>query len=288
MKSLRALLTQEYRTLQSTERTLQKALRNLFEEESVELSDIVDVEYLYCTEDGLLQFARLSDRISKSEAKRLKSDVAKIKKSFPNAKDFPFSKIRFDKLNRLQALEARVIVSELRTAVQERNLIVSHLMKQSKRVLDDILDEYEIDRKIDADRIAEDKKRPILTSVYNNHYTEAKKIATKIENAIMRKDTLKKATKAVVDYSVSTSLKNAMKIVFTGGTRVTTEATGEALKDTDLKYYSVFVDDNKACEFCIEISKKQKKKPVPFKEMATGVNAPPYHPYCRCYIEIAD
>lgn len=272
-------------------------MRSLFEEESVELSDIVDVEYLKCTEDGLIQYARLSDKISKAEANRLKSDTKGLVNAFGRRKDFPFTVTKFDKLNRLEAMNARIILAEIKIAVRERDLIVAHLIKQSKRVLDDILDEYEFledtvkQNKIKPASIVESGTvaygKTIEESVYNNHYKEATKISQKIQNSIMRKDELKKAKDYVTTYSKATSMSNATRLMFTEGTRVTTETIGEAFQDTGLKYYSVYVKDGKACETCVGISKKQKAHPVRFNDMKVGENAPPFHAYCRCHIEIA-
>jgi SPP1 gp7 family putative phage head morphogenesis protein len=289
MKSLEAILTQEYQGLQSTELTLQKQLRSLFETEAVELGDIVDIEFLRCTENGMVKFAKLSEAITSAEARLLQESVDYLQDYFPDAVEFPFSVLSFDRMNRLEGMKAKIISQELETAIKEYELLRQHLMKQAERVLYDLLDEYEMEpRSFDIEEIAENKAYPLLQTVYKNHMSESQRIIRMVSDAIIRNDNAMKTAEAVENYSENSAYQSAMRVAFTEGTRVTTECAKEIFKDTGLKYFTVYVDDGKACEVCVGIAKTQAVNPVDFKDMVVGVNAPPYHPYCRCHIEIAN
>lgn len=264
-------------------------MRNLFETEAVELGDIVDIEFLRCTENSMVKFSKLSETISHAEALLLQESVEALQEYFPEAKDFPFSVMSFDRMNRLEGLWAKVVSQELETALKEYELIKQHLMNQARRVLYDLLDEYELEeRSFNIEEIAENKTYPLLETVYKNHMNESQRIVKMISDAIIRNDTAMKTAEAVESYSESVAYQNAMRVAFTEGTRVTTECAKEIFKDTDLKYFTVYVKDGKACEVCVGIAETQSVKPVLFKDMLVGVNAPPYHPYCRCHIEISN
>lgn len=78
--------------------------------------------------------------------------------------------------------------------------------------------------------------------------------------------------------TMDSSLKVAKKLVMTEQAYFTTVAQKDAYKELDVEEFEVVETlDGKTCEVC----GKWDGKPFPISELQPGVNAPPFHPFCR-------
>lgn len=78
--------------------------------------------------------------------------------------------------------------------------------------------------------------------------------------------------------SMNTSLSNAKRLVLTEQAYFTTLAQKDSFAELDVEEYEIVATlDGKTSEICQE----QDGRHYPVKDMQAGVNAPPFHPYCR-------
>ena len=94
---------------------------------------------------------------------------------------------------------------------------------------------------------------------------------------VMTGSTPKKAIKNI-QKAMNTSLANAKRLVVTEQAYFTTLGQKDCFNELDVEEYEIVATlDSDTSEICQEMDGKH----FPTKEMIPGVNAPPFHPYCR-------
>lgn len=79
--------------------------------------------------------------------------------------------------------------------------------------------------------------------------------------------------------AMNTSRANVARVVFTEQAYYTTLAQHDAYDNLEVEEYEVVCTlDNKTCDVCGSYDGKH----YPTKDMEVGINAPPWHPNCRC------
>ena len=87
----------------------------------------------------------------------------------------------------------------------------------------------------------------------------------------------KKAIKNI-QQAMNTSLSNAKRLVLTEQAYFTTLGQKDAFGELDVEEYEIVSTlDSKTSEICQQMDGQH----FPLKDMQLGVNAPPFHPYCR-------
>lgn len=82
-----------------------------------------------------------------------------------------------------------------------------------------------------------------------------------------------------VQTAMNTSKSNATRLVMTEQAYFTTLAQKDAFKELDVEEFEIVATlDGITCDTCGSHDGKH----YPLKYMETAVNAPPFHPYCRC------
>lgn len=82
-----------------------------------------------------------------------------------------------------------------------------------------------------------------------------------------------------IQNAMNTSKSNATRLVMTEQAYFTTIAQKDAFKELDVEEFEIVATlDGITCSVC----GSRDGEHYPLKYMETGVNAPPFHPYCRC------
>ena len=82
-----------------------------------------------------------------------------------------------------------------------------------------------------------------------------------------------------IQKAMNTSKSNAARLVMTEQAYFTTLAQKDTYKDLDVEEFEIVATlDGTTCKVC----GGRDGEHYPLKYMETGVNAPPFHPYCRC------
>lgn len=81
-------------------------------------------------------------------------------------------------------------------------------------------------------------------------------------------------------YDFGVSFHDAQRIVRTETIRIMNQSAADAYSDAGLDEYEVLADQSEVCDHCESFNGKRFR----IKDQVIGVNAPPFHPNCRCCI----
>lgn len=99
-----------------------------------------------------------------------------------------------------------------------------------------------------------------------------------LSRMVMTGEAPKRAIKNI-QTAMNTSKSNATRLVMTEQAYFTTVAQKDAYKELDVEEFEIVAPlDGVTCEKCGSHDGEH----YPLKYMETAVNAPPFHPYCRC------
>ena len=116
------------------------------------------------------------------------------------------------------------------------------------------------------------------TNVWKNKTKLINTLDQELTRMILTGETPQKAIQNIKK-AMNTSLSNAKRLVLTEQAYFTSLAQKDAYAELDVEEYEIVSTlDNRTCSDCGEFDGKH----FSMNEMSPGVNAPPFHPYCRC------
>lgn len=259
-------------------------MQNLYETEAVDMIDIVDTLYITGTDENVISTAYLSDYLSRGELNSVRRTVQTLQQKLNMSVPAMDRVLQFDKINRLTAFETKMYCIALDTAVLEYGWVYGHLNRHALRVIRD-MQKYYKGKDVKPSSVV---GRSLKETIANRHLIEANRVVNEVENALIRKDNIKQIQQALNATVVKSGTTWGKSTMFTEGTRVTNEAVKQTLDETELKFYTVHVQDAKVCGVCESVALAQQADPVPVRDMEVGVNAPPFHVNCRCKIDFVE
>lgn len=287
-KPIYPILQQRYKAIEKKEDALRSQFATLRKAKLKPLQDLIYGLYRDCVDGDTVDYSLMFKRISRQTANQIKYVVDKMRKE-TDIVSFPFTVTRFDQLNKLDAVKAQIIVNELEQA-NELNVLLEaylhdHIFATMMATVSALAIDYQItDKAVKA--VATNKDHPIKEALQEQHYKIAERTALMLQQAITRGEDAEKAVDLITAYANKRDKNSDDRLMYTEDTRATVEAVEEVLEDRVDYFRTVCVHDGKACDICTGIEAEQKLHPVPMKNFVSGVNAPPFHPYCRCSIEV--
>ena len=116
------------------------------------------------------------------------------------------------------------------------------------------------------------------TNIWKNKTKLINTLDQELSRMVLTGETPQKAIQNIKK-TMDTSLSNAKRLVLTEQAYFTSLAQKDAYAELDVEEYEIVSTlDNRTCGDCGEFDGKH----FPMNEMSPGVNAPPFHPYCRC------
>lgn len=240
--------------------------------------------------DGKPTSRKLLERISIQEALSLRNTATELKRRLsrpefePLMNDYPLNIQQFDQLNRVGACKAFMTMEELKTACMVMDVLHNHWKDWLDEMTDVTLMYFEMGNLVKAlePHLMDDWQ----LSLCRNHVIEGVESATRTIQAIMRGQSLELTQQEVNAYLTRKESYIDRSALFTGNTMVTEYGIMDIIWDYVDAFHSVTVKDDKTCQTCRDIEEEQNAEPVPMEEYAPGVTAPPFHEFCRCYIEV--
>lgn len=289
-KPLAPVLKERYTALEKSEANLRRDLKTVYAANAASIAEIVAVLYQDCTKGDKIRYANLFTSISKQQAAKLEQQTEHYRRVYGDycAADFPFTVSKFDRLNRLDAAKAELILNELEAGDRTNDLLMSmlryHVVATMAATAAAIAVKYSAtDEAIES--VVRNKQYPILKSLYEQHRAAGEREATLLKESLTRGEQPEKAAKSLTEYAEKRAKNSTDKLMYTEDTRATVEAVADVVKDYMPYFATVTVGDGKVCDHCEQIAAAQAADPVPFSAFQTGVTAPPFHPWCRCGIE---
>lgn len=116
------------------------------------------------------------------------------------------------------------------------------------------------------------------SSVWNNKAKLVGQLDQELSRMVLTGASPDKAIRNI-QKAMETSKNNASRLIMTEQAYFTTQAQRDTYKELDVEEYEVVATlDKRTCDVCGSFDGKK----YPLSEMEVGVNAPPFHPRCRC------
>lgn len=239
--------------------------------------------------DGNLKYSRLLQKIDRNTAKSLQTMQEELLEKLDGDEfaevrgEYPLSVMDFDQLNRIDAVKAIYGMADLKTAMRESVLIREHFEMWADTVFAMVETYYGI-KSLSKIKVQHDFE----PQLYHQRLTAGLDAGKRASLDLLRAMPVDKAIDDVTGYLAKKDKQVTDRIVFTEGTTVTEEVAVEAIKDRVQAFRSISVKDGKTCADCKAIETEQEANPVPIDNYMPGVTAPPFHPYCRCWIDFVE
>lgn len=249
----------------------------------------------------IMRFAA-KENVSMAEAKKIisKTDVEAFQntaKKYVEEKNFgPKANSELRKYNvtmrtnRLELLQARINLETIALALEEDTLTASHINEE-------VIKEYTrqagiLGMTVPSQTQLNTLARSVLLSdvsgatfsdrIWANQNELRANINQSIERALIRGEHPRNTAasiKRLVRDDYGKAKRAADRILITETNRAQTLMQRESFKDAEVDKY-IYVAENSACDICSALDDKVFK----VKNMETGVNASPMHPYCKCSV----
>lgn len=277
--------------LEKDEAKLKKRISRYYAQEQKRLEGEIARYYSKYGVDGVIEYRKLLLSLSDTEREMLFADEAAFAKKYPQyAHLIPLRNSAY-KINRLEAMQEEVTLSQYKLGAITEEEFTAHLEKLSGRCYDSVA---KMTGPVGTER-AEIIKNVVGTdwtgdgdykaSVWGNTEKISKKVNKSLAQHFARGDTYDKIAKTLAD-EFGVSQRNAMRLVYTEGTYVMNETTARTFEQ-DFEYCRLIdMEDSKVCEICNGIEAKQRNNPIKFSERQAGINFPPIHPWCRCQYQV--
>lgn len=289
-KPLVPCLTAYYKQLEQTEQSRLKVLRFFINSHHMTIKNIIHRFYEYGTDGERLNGALLQRKAPKEliDWNILKRD--QMRDYFPAQKgNYPLTVLSFDRLNTLDNLKATIMLSELYLARTLSNFIAGNEDQDLTRFLDFLEEYYEWQYEEEQKKHREIGRRSLERvddALFKQAVTRAAGISSRILQSLLRGQNEEQTAAQVIDYCDRQVYNTTARIIYTEDTRITEEAAIEALFPFVDAFFTVCVHDGKTCPVCLDIERTQAAHPVDIALYEPEVTAPPFHPYCRCMIEV--
>jgi hypothetical protein len=240
--------------------------------------------------DGKTQNRKLLERIDFQEAMSLRNTAEELKRRLnrpefePLLNDYPLNILNFDQLNRVGACKAFMTLEELETACMVMDVLDKHWESWLDELTDITLMYFEMDgfvRSLEP-KLVDDWR----LSLCRNHIIEGVEASNRTIQSIIRGQLLNATQQEVNAYLANKESYIDRSALFTGNTMMTEAGIMDIIGGYVETFHSVTVKDEKTCKTCQAIEEEQTADPVPMDEYAPGVTAPPFHAFCRRYIEV--
>ena len=254
------------------------------------IASFVHELYSYAMDkDGNVKYSRLLQKIDRTTANALQNMQQELLEELADdvyaevRGEYPLSVTAFDQLNRIDAVKAIYGMTDLKMAMREAKLIREHFDVWADTVFAMVESYYDIKSlsKISVQHNFEPQ-------LYHQRLTAGLEAGKRLSLDVLRAMPVERAVEDITRYMEKKDKQVTDRIVFTEGTTVTEEVAVEVVKPRVKAFHTVSVKDGKTCADCKAIEAEQAANPVPIENYAPGVTAPPFHPYCRCWIDFVE
>lgn len=302
-------LAKLYEGLAKREHNIRKTAKKTITAQEAAIRDIIIAAYNRATIAGVVDYGSMRTPLTEAERDALRAKLDRVNKLFPSLSPTVYE---FDRLNRLDRLRLDLQAQAVETAYNLKTLTIEHLIDyylSSCIIMEKWLEVEHVTRQ------AYDMPGPthvLAETFYSNALKSSEQQFRRVSTAMISNRPIDEAVDEVIKYAVKHDSGTYDRILFTEGTRATINAVIDTAKavnkqakedapeghteadsvgdnnDDDFVVTHVYstVADEDACQYCKDIAKNQKANPVPVEDIVAGENAPPFHPYCRCKVEV--
>lgn len=290
-KPLAPALTAYYKELEQAEKKTLSRTKSLIVAHHPAVKALIHLYYQYGADGERLNHALLRKKAPLELAMMNQTEAERLRAVFKGQPmEQPLSIMRFDKLNILDNLNVAVAFEELKQARNLTLLYSSQLDAELEKWLAFLMIyyEYDFEERMEAlKRSAKaNAKKAIVASMYKQAMIRSQGITTRITQSLIRGQDEVQTAEQVLDYIDRQTMNTSGRTLYTEDTAATEQAAIEALRPYIDAFFTRCVHDGKTCPICLDIERTQGEHPVAIELYEPSVTAPPFHPYCRCMVEI--
>ena len=288
MKSFKTLEQALFEELVKKESKLSEELMKL-REDPLFSSYVYELYGMAIDKDGNVKYSKLMQKIDRKTAQSLKNMQEELLQQLDGDEfaevrgEYPLSVMEFDQLNRIDAMKALYGMTDLKIAMKEAAILKEHFEAWADTVFAMVETYFGLKR---LSKVA--LVHSFEPSMYHQRLTAGLEAGKRLSMDVLRAMPVEKAVEDVTRYVAKKDKQITDRIMFTEGTTVTESTAVEAMRHHIKTFHTVCVKDGKTCADCKAIEREQEANPCPVENYEPGITAPPFHVYCRCWIEFDD
>lgn len=239
----------------------------------------------YAKED-VIEYRKLVVSLSKSERDLLYKNVSAFTQKYPQHADLMPVRESIYKLNRLEGLQLSVRQNMLELGVIEQrefDKVLSEAFERgylsSMKGLENSTAFFKVDKLVMQQTLNEGwiNGDNYSDRIWNNKDKLINTLNTELRDGLIRGNSYKKMTD-IISNRTGVGAYETKRLVFTESAFVLNEANAQAFMDAGiLEYENTAVMDNKTSPTCRNMDGKRFK----YSERVVGINASPFHSWCR-------
>lgn len=281
-----------------SERDLYGRVKRYYEDEMERLGrEIAELYERHGGEDGVLRYRDMMRRMDEADLRLLMRDCEEFARQHPDQAglvEFRKDAYLLDRLEGLQQSARLHMARATAEAVDGLEDHFAHVAADAANAVAETMGYGSSFHAYDDDAVRQFVGRPwsdgesFSEKIWKDSAKLAEYVNGDMAKAIVRGDSWQKLRREIATRFEGQSASNIMRVVQTEGTYVARQAQGAELQREGFEEYFVDpLDDSRTCASCRSIGRRSHDEPFRFDEADVGVNYPPLHPRCRCFVNPA-
>lgn len=280
-------------SLAKGEKRLFAKLATYYEWESARLEQQIAAYYAQYGESNVLAYRQLLQTLPEADIQLLLQDYDAFAQRYPEYAYLLPVRESIYKLNRLEGLQASVLLQQLEIGAVEQSQLDAFFREQAARAANFAAEQlgfgesfYRIDSDIIQAAVGNNwcEGGNFSERIWSNRQKLARTLQTEIVSGIIRGEDYHTLAAHLREKFTNVSRKQAERLVYTEDTYLSCEAAMLPFeKDPSFtEYQFICTQDGNACTVC----KALHGQTFSIRERTPGTNFPPMHPWCRCFFDI--
>lgn len=275
-----------YQQLERDEQALNDKLARYYEAEGHKLEKEIAAYYQQYGTDNVIEYRRLMQSLPKADKEMLLKRMDDFAKKYPQYKHLMPIRKSIYKLDRLEGLQANIIMQQLEIGAIEEQEVRAFLERQALLAANTTAEElgwgknfYINNHKLIQETINKGwcNGKNFSERIWGNREKLAQYLTNDFAAAIARGDSYAKCVRDIRGRFEHVSKRDATRLVKTEAVYVFTEAS-VAPYEGIYEEYTFRTQSGKPCGLCKPMNGKNFK----IKDRMPGVNLPPIHANCHC------
>lgn len=277
--------------MEKDEAKLKKRLSSFYDAEFARLEKEIAAYYQKYGKDNVIEYRRLMENLPDADKKLLIEQMDEFEKKYPQYADLIPVRESIYKLNRLEGLQYSIRMQQLEIGAVNNEQITAYLNKQAERGVNAAAEAMGFGKNFYANNpditklfvnVGWNNGKDFSQRIWENVDKLSNYLRTDIAQAFARGDSYDRIVRQLRERFSKVTRNDAYRLIYTEGTYVMAESTIQPFTEDFEKYKISTVEDGRVCPICKSIAKETFR----ISERQSGVNFPPFHPWCRCTFEI--
>lgn len=273
--------------MERQEDDLKKRLNRYYEQEAKKLEREIASYYQQYGVDNVIQYNMLMQKLDQSDMDLLMRDIEAFVTKYPQYANLVPVRETIYKLNRLEGLQASIMMQQHEMAMINDEEIKSYLDKLAVRGSNMAMETLGFGKNFYASDsnivrlfvgVPWCNGESFSTRIWNDTTKLAQYLQQDVAQGFARGDSYDKLVKGIRRRFLNVSRRDAYRLIYTEGTYVMNESAMQPFLEDFPQYMIVTAEDDRVCPVCEAMSHKV----FDTADRTPGSSFPPFHPWCRC------